>query len=128
MKKILLLSLSIIMILSITACSKADNTADTATKEPAKSNSTVSADKNAGTPDTYSDKSSAIITNEMAEEVALTHAGFKAEDVQYLKSHHEYDDLREIYEVEFYKDNYEYDYDIDAVSGEILSYDKDYDD
>ena len=37
----------------------------------------------------------------------------------------DYDDGRRVYEVEFYSGSREYDYEIDAASGDILSYDYD---
>ena len=33
-----------------------------------------------------------------------------------------------IYEIEFFKNNVEYEYDIDAATGTVLDYDTDYDD
>lgn len=135
MKKVFSILLIAVMLFAVTACAK--NNAQQSDTQPVNQAANSSPDNKVSNnandtansaPNTNRDKSSAIITNEMAEEVALKHAGFKAQDVQYLKSHYEYDDLREIYEVEFYKDSYEYDYDIDAISGEVLSYDKDFDD
>ena len=41
------------------------------------------------------------------------------------RAHLDYDDGRAEYEIEFWSGNTEYDYDIDAVSGEIRSYDHD---
>lgn len=61
-----------------------------------------------------------------AKEIALEHAGLKEADVNFVKVEREKDDGRSIYEVEFYsKDFKEYDYDIDAETGEIISYDSD---
>ena len=34
---------------------------------------------------------------------------------------------RRIYEIEFYKDGFEYEYDIDAVTGKVLKFKKDWD-
>ena len=55
----------------------------------------------------------------------MYHAGVSKDSVKFVRTHLERDDGRWKYEVEFYQDNTEYDYDIDAVSGEILSYDHD---
>ncbi len=61
-----------------------------------------------------------------AKKIALEHAGLKEADVNFVKVEREKDDGRSIYEVEFYsKDFKEYDYDIDAETGEIISYDSD---
>jgi len=40
----------------------------------------------------------------------------------------DYEHGRKIYEVTFYKDGYEYEYDIDAESGKVLKFEKDLDD
>lgn len=65
------------------------------------------------------------ITDSKAKEIALTHAGISESDVTFVRAHLDYDDGRAVYEVEFYQDSTEYDYEIDAVSGSILSYDYD---
>lgn len=62
---------------------------------------------------------------EKAKEVALQHAGLKASDVTFIKSVLDYDDGRKVYDVEFYSGNKEYDYEIDAQSGQIVSFDYD---
>lgn len=63
-----------------------------------------------------------------AIDAALSHAGFSANDVHSLKCNKDYDDGREIYEVEFKKGGYEYSYDIDAYDYSVLEWDRDYDD
>ncbi len=65
----------------------------------------------------------ANLTSDLAEEAALSHAGLSKEQVSFIQSKLDYEDGRQIYEVEFYdKDNTEYDYEIDAATGEVLSY------
>lgn len=68
------------------------------------------------------------ITVEKAKQIALDHAGVKAADAVFVKAGLDWDDGKVEYEVEFYAGNTEYDYDIDAVSGAIRSYDRDWDD
>lgn len=132
MKRLLSLLLVVLFTLSLAACGKQESApaqTQQSTEEQTKaveSNANEVVDATRAPEATY--KSSAIITEKMAEDAALKHAGFKAEEVQRLRTTYDYDDGYEIYEVDFYKDGYEYDYDIDAVSGEILSYDKDHDD
>ncbi len=60
-----------------------------------------------------------------AEQIALEHAGLKAEEVKGLHSYLDWDDGRKQYEVEFFHDFWEYDYEIHADTGDILSFDKD---
>lgn len=67
------------------------------------------------------------IGREAAKQAALQHAGFDADSVNFTHVHLEFDDGRWQYDVEFHQGQEEYDYDIDAVTGEILAYDHDTD-
>ncbi len=60
-----------------------------------------------------------------AQQIALEHANFTEEDVRFVHSRLEFDDGIWLYDVEFRKDQAEYDYEIDAVTGEILQFDQD---
>lgn len=62
-----------------------------------------------------------------AKEIALNHANLKESDVQFVKADLDNDDGGVEYEIEFYSGQTEYDYTIDAVSGNIIEYDVDYD-
>ena len=68
---------------------------------------------------------SADITADRAKEIALADAGLTEADTQYLRTKADYDDGRSVYEVEFYADGVEYDYEIAAADGRILSTDYD---
>lgn len=68
------------------------------------------------------------ITAEQAKKAALSHAGVKAGEAVFVKAGLDWDDGRVCYEVEFYAGNTEYDYDIDAVTGAVLSCDREWDD
>ena len=72
-----------------------------------------------------STQSSADIGAEKAKAIALNHAGVSASNAVFLHAKLDYDDGRRTYEVEFYSGSKEYDYEIDAATGEILSYDFD---
>lgn len=61
-----------------------------------------------------------------AKEIALNHAQLNESDVQFAKAKLENDGGVE-YEIEFYSGRTEYDYTIDAISGNIIEYDVDYD-
>ena len=67
------------------------------------------------------------ITADEAKSIALKHAGVKAEYAVFEKAEKNYDDGRLVYEVEFRSAGYEYDYEIDAKTGEILKAEKDID-
>ena len=69
-----------------------------------------------------------LLTKEDAEKIALEHADFTADQVQRLRTELDYDRGRAEYEVDFRVDRWEYDYEIDAETGKILSFDKDFDD
>lgn len=63
-----------------------------------------------------------------AKEAALSHAGLAASQVTFTKAKLDYDDGHAVYDIEFYSGEYEYDFEIDAVTGAILDYDREYDD
>ncbi|NLM15236.1 MAG: PepSY domain-containing protein, partial [Clostridiaceae bacterium] len=69
-----------------------------------------------------------FIGKDNAVKIALDHAGVTASEARDLEVELEYDDGRWIYEVEFKANNKEYDYDIKALTGKILSADQDDDD
>jgi uncharacterized membrane protein YkoI len=65
------------------------------------------------------------ITAEEAKQIALRDAALSEADVRFYRVDKSWDDGRMEYEVEFYSGNTEYDYDIDATTGAILSKDTD---
>lgn len=67
------------------------------------------------------------ITVDEAKSKALEHAGLKLADVRFVKAERDRDDGRTVYEIEFYHNRTEYDYEIDATTGAIISFDKDVD-
>lgn len=62
---------------------------------------------------------------ERAKEIALKDAGLSASQVSFVRAGLDWDNGRMEYEVEFWKDNVEYDYEIDAYTGTILHSDRD---
>ena len=73
-------------------------------------------------------ETSNVITEDEAKKVALEHAGMKESDVTNLKIELDTDDGIKEYEVEFFSGNTEFDYDINAISGEIISVENDVED
>ena len=57
---------------------------------------------------------------ESAKNAALTHAGVSAGQTADLEVEFDYEQGRMVYEVEFYAEGVEYDYDIDALTGEVV--------
>ena len=71
-------------------------------------------------------KAAKQITADDAKRIALAHAKLAEKDVTFVKVELELEDNnRYEYDVDFYSRNVEYDYEIDAVSGAILSADRD---
>lgn len=66
---------------------------------------------------------SAAITREQAEEIALKDAGISS--VDFIRIERDRDDGRDRFDVEFFADGNEYDYEIDAETGAIISLDRD---
>lgn len=60
------------------------------------------------------------VTLEEAVNIALKDAGFTAADVNFTKKAQDTDDGVQKYEIEFTNGGYEYDYDINAATGQII--------
>ena len=68
------------------------------------------------------------ITQEEALAKALEKAGLKKEQLDFIKKvEPDFEHGRQIFEVSFYKDGFEYEFDIDAENGNILKFKKDWD-
>ena len=69
------------------------------------------------------------VTLEQAKQTALKHAGKTASQVQFVKAQQDWENGRKVYEIEFIVSDStgytEYDYEIDAATGKIVSYDHD---
>ena len=68
-------------------------------------------------------RNTSIISEEEARSIALTDAQVEAVAVTNIRIKFTVDDGRQVYDVEFYVTNQEYDYEIDAVTGEITEKD-----
>ena len=66
------------------------------------------------------------LTREQAEKIALDYLGFTADQVTRLHSEYEIDDGIPQFDVEFHQGDWEYEFEIHAENGRILSYDKDH--
>ena len=67
---------------------------------------------------------SAYIGLEAAQQAALAHAGVSAADAAFLEAEYDWDDGRMVYEVEFRAGGVEYEYEIDALTGEVVKYER----
>ena len=61
------------------------------------------------------------VNEETAQKIALEHAGVKATDATITKSRLDYEDRRQVYEIEWYAGGKKYDYEIAVDTGEVLS-------
>ena len=68
------------------------------------------------------------ITAEEAKQIALRHAGLTEEQVGSVKTELDFDHGVEVYEVEFKVDRTEYEYEINAETGEVIKAERDHDD
>lgn len=89
------------------------------------SNTSVETQNNATNNTNNAVSTTGKITADKAKEIALKHANLNEKDVVFINSHMEYDDGMKTYDVTFYHNLVEYDYTIDANTGNIIEFDND---
>ena len=62
---------------------------------------------------------------EKANKIAISHAGLSSGSVSFVKAKIDTEDGVKVYDIEFYSGNVEYDYEINAATGAIMSFDQD---
>ena len=80
---------------------------------------------NSSTNGSTNNATTASITVDEAKNIALTHANLTEDTVSLLRTEQEYDDGVLVYEIDFTHGDFEYDYKINANTGEVVSYDRD---
>ena len=65
------------------------------------------------------------ISLDKAKEIALSHAGLSSDQVTFVQANKDFDDGIQKYDIEFYCNGKEYDYEINAYNGQIIQYDYD---
>ena len=137
MKKKLLVFMVITTLMIMAGCSSTpaeDQTADdqqaTATEEVQEDTAADTTQAEPAADATQADAAAEGISEQEAKEIALNHAGFKESDVEFTKVNKEMDDGVWQYEIEFVAGEMEYDYDINAETGDVMSFDSEsvYDD
>jgi len=68
-----------------------------------------------------------LISRDEAKKIARDHAKVNDADAKWLKADLDYENGRPVYEVDFESQGFEFDYDINAKTGEILKFDKERD-
>ena len=107
-------------------CRISQGTASAAQPQASAQPQTTSAPGSSQSSQTGTQSSGELIGEQAARDAALEHAGLSDSQVTFLKTKLDREDGRQVYEVEFYTQDYkEYDYEIDALTGEVRSYDYD---
>lgn len=118
MKRIILTATIMIISMSLIGCNKSSVSSD--------ENQTT----NESTNNNQNSNGTTKISIEEAKDIALKHANLASDKVTFIKTESNSDNGVEEYDIEFYHENTEYDYEINATTGEIIEYDndvKDYD-
>ena len=123
MKKIIVLGCSLLLALSLTACGRDSNMKDDIKDGMSAIESTADKLMNGG----KTSSTDAKITENDAKAAAFKDAGVNESDVTGVRVDLDRDDGILKYEVDFYVGGTEYDYEINAETGEIISSDKDMD-
>ncbi|MCC8065216.1 MAG: PepSY domain-containing protein, partial [Clostridiales bacterium] len=89
---------------------------------------TSSGSTGTGSSSSSGSSSTSYIGIDKAKSIAANHAGYSVSDVTFSKVKLDEDDGVAVYEIEFYKGNTEYEYEINAATGSILDYDAEVDD
>lgn len=110
----------LIATLFITGCSNSET--ENSTVVPTATPDTTVSGQNV--TDTPAETQGTVISKDAAKKAALSHAGASAENVERFESKLDFEDGRQVYEIEFNFEGFEYDYEIDAKTGEILKFDK----
>ena len=65
------------------------------------------------------------ISLDKAKEIALSHAGLSADQVTFVQANMDFDDGIQKYDIKFYCNDQEYDYEINSSNGQIIQFDYD---
>ena len=95
------------------------------TETSSQNNSDTASSNGNTTTSSSAENTASAVTQEQAKSIALENAGVSEADTQFLWVKEDYDDGRAVYEVEFYANGTEYDYQIAKDTGAILSSDYD---
>ena len=148
MKKLLIISSIIVATTSFMACGKVTNNnsstlipnnstaANQNNSTAANQNNIIAANQNniiaanqnnsiANNASNSTVNSNNKITIEEAKSIALKHSNLDESQVSFMKAKYEFDDGIGKYEIEFYYNNNKYEYEINAKTGDIISYDYD---
>lgn len=127
MKKILLTTIIMGMGAGLIGCTQASqNSSQTAQNNTQTVQSNESVNTQTNNTVANENKGSKITLDE-AKKIALNHANLTSNQVSYVQVEADFDDYTPSYDVEFYHNNVEYSYEINANNGNIISFEKDID-
>ena len=130
MKKLSLASIILTIIISLVGCTNSgaasNGNTDPSTQNRNESNIQDSSENSMENNNVNNNSNNTgNISKDKAEEIAISHAGLSKNQVDFKRKELELDNGIQKYEVEFYYNNKEYSYEIDANTGDILSYEQD---
>ena len=106
-----------------TSAAVENSTAAATTAQPATTQPTATVAP--ATTAAQSNNTAGDIGIEKANEIAISHAGLSSGSVSFVKAKIDTEDGVKVYDIEFYSGNVEYDYEINAATGAIVSFDQD---
>lgn len=123
MKNAVIALFSLVLAVALSACTARHTSPDKTIKNKTDENTSVSSKLESS--ETVSN--SEFISSEQAQTIVFERAGVKKEDVTQLETELDYDDDRKEweYDIEFNVGKTEYGAEVNAVSGEIVKFDKD---
>ena len=121
MKKLSLAAIIVTVSISLVACTNS-GTASNGNQNNTESGTQNSNESNA---ENNTVNNTGEISLDKAKEIALSHAGLASNQVTFQRTELDFDDGIQKYEIEFYYNYREYSYEIDANTGNILSYEQD---
>ena len=102
------------------------NTTDSITNDNSSNSNNNNNNSNANdSTNNGNNATTASITVDEAKNIALTNANLTEDAVQFLRTEQEYENGVLVYEIDFTSGDYEYDYKINANTGDVVSYDRD---
>lgn len=132
MKKLSAILITLILVISLSACGKNNNSGGNGNMQSDDNNSFGLNDSISSIADDVMDKGSSDsnasnvkLTADEALSIALEKAGVKKENISNLENHLEHDDGTWVYDIDFDTSDTEYSYDIHADTGDIISSDRD---
>ena len=137
MKKLSLAAIILTVSISLVGCTNSgvasngnENNTESSTQNSNESNVQNSSESNTQNNNVNNAENNNInntgdISLDKAKEIALSHAGLSSDQVTFVQANKDFDDGIQKYDIEFYCNGKEYDYEINASNGEIIQYDYD---